>query len=107
MVCPFYVIRYRELPHLPERYAATKCDGCIDRTKKGDIPACVETCKTGALLYDDINKILKDKSLDLAKKVFLAYAEEKKEGITQEKNCYGILQELNEILYRTKVIEHE
>lgn len=107
MVCPFYVIRYRESPDIVERHVATKCDGCIDRVKKGNIPACVETCKTGAILFDDLNKILKDKGLNFAKKVFLVQKEGKKIDVLQEKNCYSGLQELKENLYKTKVVEDE
>ncbi|RLG12559.1 4Fe-4S ferredoxin [Candidatus Pacearchaeota archaeon] len=64
MACPFGVIRYKPLPEFPEKnYVAIKCDNCIERTKEGKIPACVEACKTGALEYGEINEILRKKHL--------------------------------------------
>lgn len=64
MVCPFDVITYHALPngagngHVTPRIVAVKCDSCIDRQRAGDIPACVEVCKVGALKFGDINDIV-------------------------------------------------
>ncbi len=30
-----------------------KCDGCIDRIKRGEKPACVSACHTGSLSFSD------------------------------------------------------
>jgi carbon-monoxide dehydrogenase iron sulfur subunit len=38
---------------------AVKCDHCIDRQRKGLIPACVESCKAGALEFGEINELVK------------------------------------------------
>ena len=38
-----------------------KCDGCLDRVKQGDIPACVAACKTGSLTFSDHPKMLADR----------------------------------------------
>lgn len=60
MVCPFDVISYHASMHAPERTAvATKCDQCIERLREGQIPACVEACKVGALAYGEINELVK------------------------------------------------
>jgi carbon-monoxide dehydrogenase iron sulfur subunit len=61
MVCPFDVITYHPMAVKGDvRTVAVKCDGCIDRVRKGLIPACVETCKTGALRFGEINELVAD-----------------------------------------------
>lgn len=37
---------------------AYKCDDCINRQRAGENPACVEACKTGALVWGEINEII-------------------------------------------------
>ena len=60
MVCPFDVITYYSLAAAPERpVEAVKCDHCIERQELGLIPACVESCKAGALLFGEINELAK------------------------------------------------
>ncbi|MBG0791819.1 MAG: 4Fe-4S dicluster domain-containing protein [Desulfovibrionaceae bacterium] len=60
MACPYYAIRYHHDLHAPERtITAIKCDNCHDRQKKGQIPACVEACKTGALEFGYVNEHIK------------------------------------------------
>lgn len=44
MVCPFGAISVH-----PVTGTALKCDGCRDRALRGERPACVEACTTGAL----------------------------------------------------------
>ena len=69
MACPFGVIRYHI--HSVNKISAHKCDQCISRQKEGKVPACVEVCKCGALVFDDYNKIM-DKSTDeMASLVYL------------------------------------
>ena len=47
-VCPF------EVPTVSERYqVARKCTMCVDRKSKGDLPACVKTCPTGAISFGE------------------------------------------------------
>jgi Fe-S-cluster-containing dehydrogenase component len=48
MVCPFGVIEV-----LRDGKAVVKCDLCIERTKAGQEPACVEVCPTKALTLAD------------------------------------------------------
>lgn len=76
MVCPFDVIRYYQSAVVRlGRTVALKCDHCIDRQHAGEIPACVEACKVGALEFGDINELVKDASLRLAKAVSVAVGE--------------------------------
>ncbi|MHC4482254.1 MAG: 4Fe-4S dicluster domain-containing protein [Planctomycetota bacterium] len=60
-VCPFGVIDITR-----DGKAVVKCDLCIERTKAGQEPACVEACPTGAL------KIVSEKELAAAKRKLAA-----------------------------------
>ena len=73
IVCPYDVITYyRSWKVKINREVATKCDNCIDRVKNGMLPACVEACKTGALVYGDVNEIIKEERKKSAKKIATA-----------------------------------
>jgi carbon-monoxide dehydrogenase iron sulfur subunit len=70
MACPFGVIRYRKDRRAEQKKGvAVKCDNCVERQKAGKIPACVETCKVGALLFGDPNDLLKKETRELSMKV--------------------------------------
>ena len=56
LVCPFGVIKLRR-----DGKVIIKCDLCLQRTKEGRQPACVEACPTGALRFMEIEKIAKQK----------------------------------------------
>ncbi len=59
MVCPFDVITFHaHADGIPRRVVATKCDGCVDRLERGEVPACVEACKTGALVFGELNQLI-------------------------------------------------
>jgi carbon-monoxide dehydrogenase iron sulfur subunit len=76
MACPFGIIRYHV--YVDQRTSAHKCDQCIKRQKEGRIPACVEVCKAGALLFEDYNKVM-DKATDkLASLVYLGMREKER-----------------------------
>jgi carbon-monoxide dehydrogenase iron sulfur subunit len=60
-VCPFGAIDITR-----DGKAVVKCDLCIERTKAGQEPACVEACPTGAL------KIVSEKELAAAKRKLAA-----------------------------------
>jgi len=73
MVCPFDVITYFPSAKVRSgRAVAIKCDNCIDRQRKGKIPACVETCKVGALQFGDINELTKKARTRLGQSVSVA-----------------------------------
>ncbi|SMC63207.1 carbon-monoxide dehydrogenase iron sulfur subunit [Desulfocicer vacuolatum DSM 3385] len=64
MACPFGVIRFYPEADMPfQRVVAVKCDNCVDRILENQLPACVEACKTGALVYGEINDLLREKHL--------------------------------------------
>jgi carbon-monoxide dehydrogenase iron sulfur subunit len=63
MACPYGVIRFHEDPLAPAgRAIAVKCDNCSARTAQGQIPACVEICKSGALTYEEMSDAMKRKT---------------------------------------------
>jgi carbon-monoxide dehydrogenase iron sulfur subunit len=60
MVCPFDAVTFHRVWNVKvAREINFKCDNCIDRQMRGEIPACVEACKTGALEFGEINAIVK------------------------------------------------
>lgn len=63
MACPFGVIRYHAIPFGEgERVVAVKCDNCIERQSRGEIPACAEVCKSGALTFEESGEAMKRKT---------------------------------------------
>lgn len=70
MVCPFDVITYYPSANAPEKATvATKCDHCIDRQRTGDIPACVGACKVNALVFGEINELVKESRVQYSQTV--------------------------------------
>jgi carbon-monoxide dehydrogenase iron sulfur subunit len=68
MACPFGVIRYHEdAAAAPGQVVAVKCDNCRDRQRQGRIPACVETCKSGALTFEERSDALKRRTNEVAR----------------------------------------
>lgn len=60
MVCPFDALTFHaRTDGVPERIVAIKCDGCTGRVEQGREPACAEVCKTGALVFGDLNELVK------------------------------------------------
>lgn len=60
MVCPFSAITFQvQANGRPARVVSTKCDGCFDRVRAGEEPACVEVCKADALVFGDLNDIVR------------------------------------------------
>jgi anaerobic carbon-monoxide dehydrogenase iron sulfur subunit len=76
MVCPFDVIRYSKSASVRfDKIVALKCDQCVERRRRGELPACVEVCKAGALAFGDINELIRLASARLAKMVSIAAGE--------------------------------
>jgi carbon-monoxide dehydrogenase iron sulfur subunit len=87
MVCPFDVIGYyQSAVILRDRTVALKCDHCIDRQREGQIPACVEACRVGALEFGDINELVKSAGKRLARLVSVAVGEPQPEMTTLPAN---------------------
>jgi carbon-monoxide dehydrogenase iron sulfur subunit len=62
MVCPFDAITFKKTYNSPfGRDHAVKCDFCIERVKKGENPACVDACKTKALVFTETEEFIKSK----------------------------------------------
>lgn len=60
MVCPFDAITFHlQSEGMPARVVAVKCDGCVDRVRLGEEPACAEACKTDALVFGELNELVK------------------------------------------------
>jgi len=60
MVCPFDVLPFHEQAGgMRARVVATKCDGCVDRVRVGREPACAEVCKVDALVFGELNALVK------------------------------------------------
>lgn len=70
MACPFGVIRYhQDYTAPPKKTVAVKCDNCIQRQENRLIPACVETCKAGALVFGEMSEFMKQKTDEVARSV--------------------------------------
>jgi carbon-monoxide dehydrogenase iron sulfur subunit len=72
MVCPFDVLTFYTVG---TKLAAVKCDHCIERQRVGETPACVEACKTGALVFGELNELVKLARTKLAQSVSAAAGE--------------------------------
>lgn len=60
MVCPFDVITYYPAAAALDKGAvAIKCDNCVERQRAGQVPACVEVCKTNALEFGEVNELIR------------------------------------------------
>jgi len=91
MVCPFDVITFHAPQDVPyRRIVALKCDNCIERQQQGLIPACVEVCKANALLFGEINELVKVARTRLAETVSVAVSQiQPVEGLGLPDNVEG------------------
>jgi carbon-monoxide dehydrogenase iron sulfur subunit len=73
MACPYGVIRFHEDPFAPPGHVvAVKCDNCDERRTAGKIPACVETCKSRALTYEEMSQAMRRKTDEVARSISAA-----------------------------------
>lgn len=73
MVCPFDVVTFHAHGNgMAPRVVATKCDGCAARVRRGEEPACVEACKVGALIFGDLNELVREDRLRETDRVLAA-----------------------------------
>ncbi|NOY83144.1 MAG: 4Fe-4S dicluster domain-containing protein [Kiritimatiellaeota bacterium] len=56
LACPFGVIRMDG-----KNGAVVKCDLCTERLAAGELPACVESCHTGALAFEAVQDVPRNK----------------------------------------------
>jgi carbon-monoxide dehydrogenase iron sulfur subunit len=56
LACPFGVINLDD-----KNRVVTKCDQCFTRVERGELPACVSACPTGALKFKSLDEVLKEK----------------------------------------------
>ncbi|KPK16480.1 MAG: hypothetical protein AMJ62_05230 [Myxococcales bacterium SG8_38] len=60
MVCPFDVLTFHPQANgMPTRTVAIKCDGCIERVRRDEQPACAEACKVDALVFGELNDLVR------------------------------------------------
>ena len=97
MACPFAVVRYYQ--YILNREAAHKCDQCTARQKEGKVPACVEACKVGALLFDEVNTMMDKDTEKLASLIYLGIRERVQQPDTFS-SLVAYKQKLNEIRRR-------
>lgn len=65
MACPFGIISFHQVHQLDSsREVNAKCDNCIGRLREGEIPACAQACKTGALEFGDANELIRETRAD-------------------------------------------
>lgn len=57
IACPFTVPRFEWSEPVPE---LTKCQLCFDRRTPGQVPACVESCRRGALVFGKRQELLSE-----------------------------------------------
>lgn len=79
MVCPFGVIDVTR-----DGKAVVKCDLCIERTKAGQEPACVEACPTRALKLADEKELAVGKRKRAARELVVATQRENERDNLEE-----------------------
>ncbi len=70
IACSFGIISFGKTYEIViDRDVNVKCDNCIERQKEGKEPACVEACKTGALVFGDANDLIKLKRQSVTRNI--------------------------------------
>ncbi|MBF0529514.1 MAG: 4Fe-4S binding protein [Deltaproteobacteria bacterium] len=100
MACPFGVLRFHEDAGAPAgKVTAIKCDNCIDRQALGQIPACVEICKVGALTFETMDEAMKRQTGMVSRSVW-AEAESGLQGTSLGFNLLGTMKQASHDLAR-------
>ncbi len=68
LACPFGVLRMDR-----EGKAVIKCDLCIERLERGQVPACVQSCPTHAIQYKSIDEITAEVRKKAGEDVLVVY----------------------------------
>jgi carbon-monoxide dehydrogenase iron sulfur subunit len=68
MVCPNDAIAYRQTEE-DGNDIAYKCDHCLERLREAKDPACVEACRTDALIYAEANEVSKKRQTKLFRNI--------------------------------------
>ena len=60
VVCPFDALTFHPAPDGPSATTpvALKCDGCVERLQRDEVPACAEVCKVDALVFGELNDLV-------------------------------------------------
>lgn len=75
IVCPFDALTFHvQTNGMPPGVVATKCDGCVDRVRRDAVPACVEACKVDALVFGELNALVKEGRVRESARVLAAAA---------------------------------
>ena len=80
MMCPYGVIQT-----IPGRVALSKCDLCVDRLAREEIPACAASCPTGAIEFTQIADIAAEKRETIMRE----FAAPGRQYKIDEENCNG------------------
>jgi Fe-S-cluster-containing dehydrogenase component len=57
VACPFNVPAFEWQSNTPQ---IVKCDLCVNRVQEGKIPACADVCPREAVIFGNVNDLLKD-----------------------------------------------
>ena len=83
LACPFGLIR-------PDRrHAVVKCDFCIERQEKGEEPACVAACATGAIQVLPLEEVVREARRRTAESVLVAFKGSGKTAAESDKDKQG------------------
>lgn len=64
-----------------------KCDFCVERLAFGKVPACVEACKSKALIFGDLD----DPNSDVRKALASRYSIRRKPGLGTMPGVYYLI----------------
>lgn len=86
VVCPFDSLTFH---HMSDRFGsqvlvATKCDGCLERLQRDEMPACAEVCKVDALVFGDLNELIAQERLHEAGTLLAAAGTTSKFGVAED-----------------------